>query len=74
MLSRTRDRLVRKWFYYIKDDKGIRHFKLSKNRILKALDVSEEEKSKIVDYAKRNKLSFKDEDEVKQILEYKTIN
>lgn len=74
MLNRTRDRLVRKWFYYIKDDKGIHHFKLSKNKILKALDVSEAEKSKIVDYAKRNKLSFKDEDEVKQILEYKTIN
>ena len=70
MLSRTRDRLVRKWFYYIKDDNGIRHFKLSKNRILKALDLSEAEKSRMIDYAKTNKLSFKDEDEVKQILGY----
>jgi hypothetical protein len=70
MLNRTRDRLVRKWFYYLKDDKGIHHFKLSRGKILKVLDISEAEKSKIIDYSKRNKLSFKDEDEVKQILEF----
>lgn len=74
MLSRTRDRLVRKWFYYIKDDKGIRHFKLSKNKILKALDLSETDKSRMIDYAKRNKLSFNDEEEVKQILGYNSVN
>jgi hypothetical protein len=70
MLARTRDRLVRKSFYYIKDDKGIHHFRLTKNKILKALKVSDAEKSKIVDYAKRNNYSFKREDELRKILEF----
>jgi hypothetical protein len=74
MLSRTRDRLVRKWFYYIKNDKGINHFKLTKSRIFKALKISEAEKSKVVDYAKRNKLSFRNEDELKKILEFYSQN
>jgi len=74
MLNRTRDRMVRKTFYYLKDDKGINTFKLKKSKILKLVNGDEAKSDKIVAYAKANKFSFKREDDLKKILEYSTKN
>ncbi|MEZ4795817.1 MAG: hypothetical protein R2785_01495 [Flavobacteriaceae bacterium] len=74
MLNRSRDRLIRKWFYYIKDDKGIHYFKLTKGKVLKALNLPEFEESKLLAYAKQNNLSFKDEDDLRKILEFDISN
>ena len=71
MLNRTRDRMVRKSFYYLKDDKGINSFILKKKRVLKLLSNNDKAvSSKIANYAKANKLSFKKEDDLRKILEY----
>lgn len=71
MLNRTRDRMIRKTFYYLKDDKGIRSFILKKNRVLKLLSNSDKAiTSKIENYAKANKLSFKKENDLRKILEF----
>lgn len=68
MLNRSRDRMVRKKFYYIKDEKGIRYFKLKKSKILKLVD--EKEVARVQNYAKTNKLSYKKEEDVRKILDF----
>jgi hypothetical protein len=74
MLNRTRDRMVRKTFYYLKDDKGIHYFKLRKNRILKLVEGGKKEANKVENYAKENSLSFKKEEDVRKILSYGAKN
>lgn len=74
MLNRSRDRMVRKSFYYLKDEKGIHTFKLKKNKILKLVDGDEKEADKIENFAKQNRLSFKDENDVRKILDFSAKN
>jgi len=74
MVNRTRDRLVRKSFYYIKDDKGIHSFKLKKSKILKLINDSEAKVEKIENFAKENDLSFKRENDVRKILDFNARN
>jgi hypothetical protein len=74
MLNRTRDRIVRKMFYYIKDDKGIHPFRLKKNKILKLLNADDAKAEKIKNFAKMNDLSFKKENDVRKIIEYSRKN
>ena len=45
-------------------------FSLKKSRILKLLNVNEQEKEKILDFVETNKLSFKKEEDIKKIIEY----
>ena len=74
MLNRTRDRMVRKTFYYLKNDKGIHTFKLKKSKILKLVEGGEGEVQKVENYAKENRLSFKKEEDVRRILMYGSQN
>ena len=70
MLNRTRDRIIRKAFYYLKDDSGINTFIMKKNKILKLLNKKESGSEEILGFVKSNKLSFKKEDDVIKILDY----
>jgi len=71
MLNRTRDRMVRKMFYYVKDENGIRPFILKKRKVLKLVSNGDGAKSdRIANYAKSNKLSYKKEDELRKIIEF----
>jgi hypothetical protein len=74
MVNRTRDRLVRKSFYYLKDDKGINSFRLKKSKILKLLNADETKVEEVENFAKQNDLSFKRENDVRKILEYSSKN
>ena len=70
MLNRTRDRIIRKAFYYLKDDSGINTFIMKKNKILKLLNKKESGSEEVLRYVKSNKLSFKREEDVVKILDY----
>lgn len=70
MLNRTRDRIIRKAFYYLKDDSGINTFIMKKNKILKLLNKKESGSEEVLRYVKSNKLSFKREKDVVKILDY----
>ena len=74
MLNRSRDRMVRKSFYYLKNEKGIHPFKLKKNKILKLVNGDEKVADKIENYARQNRLSFKDERDVRKILDFSAKN
>lgn len=75
MLNRTRDRMVRKMFYYVKDQNGIRPFILKKRKVLKLASGGDAAKSnRIADYAKNKKLSYKRENDLKEILDFSTNN
>lgn len=75
MLNRTRDRMVRKKFYYLKNEKGINSFVLKKKKILKLVSNNDSAKAaEIQQYAKTNKLSFKKEEDVRKILNYSENN
>lgn len=71
MLNRSRDRMVRKMFYYIKDENGINPFILKKRKVLKLVSNGDATKSaRIANYAKSNKLSYKREDDLRKIIEF----
>ena len=74
MLNRTRDRMVRKMFYYLKNEKGIHSLVLKKKRILKLVKGDGKNVEKTANFAKSNKLSFKKEDDLRKILEYSANN
>jgi hypothetical protein len=74
MVNRPRDRMVRKISYYVKDDKGIHPFRLKKKKVLKLVAGNEAKIKAIENYAKKNDLSFKKEEDVRQILEYSSTN
>ena len=66
MLNRTRDRIIRKAFYYLKDDSGINTFIMKKNKILKLLNKKETGSEEVLRYVK----SIKREEDVVKILDY----
>lgn len=68
MLNRKYDKFVRKEYYFVRIDGKIKPIKLKKKKILKLLD--QKNVMKVEEYAKRNKLSFNDEEEIGKILEY----
>jgi hypothetical protein len=71
MLNRSRDRMVRKMFYYVKDENGISPFILKKRKVLKLVSNGDAAKSaKIANYAKNSKLSYKREDDLRKIIEF----
>ncbi|PTM07681.1 MAG: hypothetical protein DA407_10200 [Bacteroidetes bacterium] len=74
MLNRSRDRMVRKMFYYLKDDKGIHSLILKRKKILKLVKGDGKDIEKTANFAKANKLSYKKEEDLRKILEYSENN
>ena len=70
MLNRKNDKYIRNESYYVRKDGKITFLALKKSRILKLLDLNDQQKQKVLDYADQNKLSFKNEDDLKKILNY----
>jgi len=72
MLNRKNDKYIRNESYYVRKDGKITFLALKKSRILKLLDLNDQQKEKLLDYVDQNKLSFKNEDDLKKILNYAT--
>jgi hypothetical protein len=70
MINRANDKMVRKKRFYIFKDKSLESFRFAKRKVL-AL-ISPNKKNKVKAYAKQNSLSFRNENDVKQILKYNT--
>jgi len=68
MLSRKTDKLVHKEEYYISNEQGITELKLKKKFIIDAIANNEAEKSSVLKYFTRNKLSFKKINDIKVAL------
>ena len=68
MVNRLRDKYVRKHDYFLKSENTIKPFKLKKSRIMKLVDASKTDQ--ILEYVRQNKLSFKNEADVRTILEF----
>lgn len=67
MLNRSRDRLVRKEFIYLRNEDGIKPFRLSKGKIKNLID----DKDKIMEleaYVDKYELSYRNEDDVQKML------
>lgn len=70
MLNRKNDKYIRNETYYVRKDNKISFFALKKSRILKLLDLNDQQKKKVLDYVDQYKLSFKKEEDLKKILDY----
>jgi len=70
MLNRKNDKYIRNETYYVRKDGKITFLALKKSRILKLLDLNDQQKEKVLDYVDQYKLSFKNEDDLKKILNY----
>lgn len=70
MLNRSRDKLIRKEFIFLKTDDGIVPFRLAKSKILKLFVDDEGKRQKLQDYVRSNNLSYKKEEDVQQMLEF----
>jgi hypothetical protein len=70
MLNRKTDRYVQKHGYYLKTDKEIKNFKLKKKNILKLVGLDKSNSDEIMKFAKDNNLSFKNDVDLKRILEH----
>ena len=68
MLSRKNDKLIHKEVYYILNDKGITEFRLKKKFILDSFANNEAEKKSLLKYYSQNKLSFKNLNDLKNVL------
>ena len=68
MIARNRDKLIRRSTYYLETSESLKEFKFSKRNILKALG---DEKAAIAsDYAKKYQMSFRNEEDLRKILNY----
>lgn len=66
--KQTPDRFVHEHDYYVTNDNGeLVEFKLKKRKVLKLFDDSAKE---VDNYASDNDLSYKDDDDLKQIIKY----
>ena len=74
MLGRKNDRYVKKEHYYIRQEGKIKSFKLKKSKILKLVGGDDAKADMLEEYAKRNDLSFKKENDVQKILDYSAKN
>jgi len=70
MLNRSRDKLIRKEFIFLKTKDGIVPFRLAKSKILKLFSDDEAKRQKLQDYVRTNNLSYKKENDVQQMLEF----
>jgi hypothetical protein len=70
MISRPRDKYIRKEFYYLRKDNKISTFKLKKSNVLKLAREKGVKAMNVELYAKNNNLSFKKEKNLKKILDY----
>ncbi|GGG42305.1 hypothetical protein [Bizionia arctica] len=60
--------IVKEKYYYTTDGENLKFIQLKKSSILKTLDA--DKRDLVKEYAKENKLSFKEINELKKILEY----
>ena len=68
MLSRKTDKLVHKQDYYVLNDEGMTQFSLKKKSILNSFTSNDAEKNSLLKYFLKNKLSFKNIEDVKVAL------
>lgn len=68
MLSRKNDKLIHKEVYYLLNDSGITEFRLKKKFILESFANNEAEKKSLLKYYSKNKLSFKNLNDLKNVL------
>ena len=68
MLSRKNDKLIHKEVYYLLNDSGITEFRLKKKFILESFANNEAEKKSLLKYYSKNKLSFKNLNDLKNAL------
>ena len=68
MLSRKNDKLIHKEVYYLMNDSGITEFRLKKKFILDSFANNEAEKKSLLKYYSQNKLSFKNLNDLKNVL------
>jgi hypothetical protein len=68
MVNRRADRLVRKRVLFLKKDDAVKRFKLTKRKILGLVNTANKEE--VLRYAKDQKLSFRNEEDLNKILEY----
>jgi len=70
MINRKNDKIIRKKRFYVLKNKTLENFRFSKRKVL-AL-VSPENLSTVKEYVKQNNLSYRNEIDVKQILNFNT--
>jgi len=74
MLNRSFDRLIKKTFYYLKTKEGIKPIVLNKRKVLNFISEDEDIKNNVEEYARHNRLSYKNEEDLKKILDYSAKN
>lgn len=70
MLNRKNDKYVRSEKYFVRKDDKISSLILKKSRVLKFLNLNEQEKQKVLTFADDRKLSFKKEEDLRKIIEF----
>ncbi len=70
MLNRKNDKFVRGQIYYIRKNDKIASINLNKSSVLKLLDLDEQQKQKVMTYTEERKLSFKKEEDLKNIIDF----
>lgn len=74
MVNRNNDKYVQKSSYYLKIGDKIKSFKLTKKGILKLVSSDKARATKMEQYINDNKLSYKNEYDVKRMLAFVAIN
>lgn len=74
MMNRSRDKYIMRETYYIKRDNSIKPFALRKGSILKLFAEDKAKKEAIKDYVKEKGLSFKDENDIDEIIKFAMNN
>jgi len=73
MVNRPNARYIRKKTYYLRKDKNIKPYKLSKKKIVKLID-DQERIAKLEQFMEENKLSYKKSEDLKKGLEFSALN
>jgi hypothetical protein len=68
MINRSTDKIIRKKRYYVLEDDSLDTFRFVKRKVLALVGL--DKVTLVKEYAKRNDLSYRKEEEVKQILKY----
>lgn len=72
MLGRKNDRIVKKEYYFVRQEGQIKVFRPSKKKFMKLVEADEIKEANIKEWVKTNDLSFKKEADISKILEYAT--
>lgn len=70
MFDRKNDKFVRGQIYYLRKDDKIASINLNKSSVLKQLDLDEQQKQRVIAYTEERKLSFKKEDDLRNIIDF----